>query len=153
MRIAYVYFAVGLVYGVGLGVLLVQSSMINLSVLSFMIGALLLIPALAWVETRSHQYYVSRWERIRDKGRFMFIFIQYVLVRGLILSTALVLFLRAKGQLSSLELVGVVVILIAIAAVGNQEWENCQQESRVLALKSAAERLKTLRLQVKEGTD
>jgi hypothetical protein len=83
----------------------------------------------------------------------MFIFIQYVLLRGLILSAALVLFLRAKGLLTSLELVGVVAILIVIATVGNQEWENCKQEYRVLALKSAAERLKTLRLQVKEGTD
>jgi hypothetical protein len=153
MRAAYIPFAVGLAYGVGLGALLVQTSMLTLGALLFLIGVLVLIPVLAWVETRSHQHYVSKWEQIRGKPKSSFILIQYVLIRGSILCIALLVLASAKGLPASLALIGVLVIVAAIAAVGNQEWENCEQEHRALALQSAAERLKSLRLQVKEGSD
>lgn len=153
MNMAYVCFAVGLVYGFGLGVLLEQTSTVNATSFSFLLGTLILIPALGWIETRNHERRVANWEQIREKGKLIFILTRFVILRGAIIGTILVLFLRSKAPLSSIFEITVPLVALGFAFVGYQEWQNCELEYGILSLKSAAERIETRRRQVKEGID
>ena len=89
MRTAYVYFAVGLIYGFGLGVLLDGSNMVNLTSVSLMGGLLILIPTLWWIESHAHTRRLAEWDRIRERGRYSFVLIWYVLLRGGIFSAVI----------------------------------------------------------------
>jgi hypothetical protein len=131
MRTAYVYFAVGLIYGFGLGVLLEQSNLINLTSLSLLIGLLVLIPALGWLEARTHHRRLAAWGRIRERGKFIFIGMWYLVLRGGIFSAVLMLSLRGTGPAWPVHEVGIPVVLIALFIVGSEEWKNCEREYRI----------------------
>jgi hypothetical protein len=140
MRTAYAYFAVGLIYGFGLGVLLDESNLVNLTSLSLLIGSLILIPALGWLETRTHRRRIAAWGRIRETGKFAFIGTWYVLLRGGIFSGVLMLSLRGTGPSWPIYEVGVPVVLLALFIVGSEEWKDCEREYRIKLRRVSAPR-------------
>lgn len=130
MKMSYANFAVGLLYGFGLGVLLEHADLVNLTSFSLLLGGLILVPSLGWVETRAHRGRMMEWERIHEKGKFAFIALRYMLLRGGIFSLLVMLSLRGRLFSWSVHGITVPVVLIALAFVGLQEWNNCEQEFR-----------------------
>jgi hypothetical protein len=130
MKMSYANFAVGLLYGFGLGVLLDQADFVNVTSFSLLLGGLILVPALGWLEARSHRRRMMDWGRIRERGKFIFIALHYVLFRGGIF--ALIMMFLLRGQLTSWYVHGITVpvVVFALAFVGLQEWNNCEQESQ-----------------------
>jgi hypothetical protein len=130
MKLSYANFAVGLLYGFGLGVILEHADLVNLTTFSLLLGGLILVPALGWVETWSHLRRMTAWRQIREKGMISFVALRYMLLRGGIFSLLLMFSLR--GQLSSWSIHGITVpvVLIALGFIGVQEWNNCEQEYR-----------------------
>jgi hypothetical protein len=131
MRTAYVYFAVGLIYGFGLGVLLDESNMVNLTSLSLLVGLLILIPTLGWLESKTHHRRLAAWGRIRERGKFVFIGTWYLLLRGGIFSAVLMLSLRGIAASWPIHEVGIPVVLVALFIVGSEEWKDCEREYRI----------------------
>ena len=131
MKMSYANFAVGLLYGFGLGVILDHADLVNLTSLSLLLGGLILVPALGWIETRNHRRRMMKWKRIREVGRLQFIMLHYMLLRGGIFS--LIVMFSLRGQLSSWYVHGITipVVLLSLAFVGQQEWTNCEQEFQI----------------------
>ena len=130
MRTGYMFFAVGLIYGFGLGVLLDQTNAVNLTSLSLLIGALFLVPAIGWLESRTHLRRLASWGRIREQGKFTFIGIWYILLRGGIFSAILMISLRGISRAWPVDEITVPVILVALFIIGLEEWKECEHQFR-----------------------
>jgi hypothetical protein len=129
---SYVTFAVGVLYGFGLGVLLDQANLISVTSFSLLLVFLIVVPALVWLELRVHHRRVKNWARIQQGGRFMFVFGRYVLLRGGIITAVLMYALRARVPSGLIYEVTVPFLLLAIGYIGHQEWENCMRDSASL---------------------
>jgi hypothetical protein len=129
MKTSYTNFAVGLLYGFGLGVLLDQASLVNATTFSLLIAFLVLVPALGWLESYNHRRRVKNWTRIRNQGKFLFVFTRYVLLRGGIMAAALMLALRGTIVSAYIHEIAIPVVIVALGIVGFQEWTNCEKAS------------------------
>jgi hypothetical protein len=126
MKTAFVNFAVGTLYGFGLGVLLDQASLVNATSFSLLIAFLVLVPALGWLESYNHRRRVEKWERIRQQGRLIFVFTRYMVLRGGIIAAILMYSLRGNQGGGLVHEIAVPIMMIALGIVGFQEWANCE---------------------------
>jgi hypothetical protein len=131
MKTSYVNFAVGLLYGFGLGVLLDMSSLVTVSTFALLLAFLILIPALVWYESYSHRRRVERWPQIAKQGKLLFISTRYVILRGGILSVMLMFALRDNPPTLIVHEITIPFIAIALGFVGYQEWENCSRDCSI----------------------
>jgi len=129
MKTSYLNFAVGLLYGFGLGVLLDKASLVNGTTFSILIIVLFVVPSLVWFESYTHRRRVEQWERIAKKGRSVFIIFWYVLIRGAVLSAILMYALRGNPPLEIVHEITIPVIALVMGFIGYQEWENCTRDS------------------------
>jgi hypothetical protein len=127
MKTAYTNFALGLLYGFGLGVLLDQASLVNLTSFSLLIAFLVLVPALGWLESYNHRRRVENWPRIQAQGKFRFVITRYVLLRGGIIAALLMYSLRDRIGFGLIHEIAIPVLIVAVAIVGFQEWANCEK--------------------------
>ncbi len=127
MRTTYTVFAVGLLYGFGLGVLLDAASLVNMTSFSLLIAFLVLVPALGQLESYNHRKRVENWARIQAQGKFMFIVSRYMLLRGGIIMTVLMYALRDRITSGLVQEITIPVLMVAVGLVGFQEWENCER--------------------------
>lgn len=127
MNVSYTSFAVGLLYGFGLGVLLDQASLVNETSFSLLIAFLILVPTLGWLESYNHRRRVENWPRIQERGRIMFVLTRYVIIRGGIIAAILMYALRNSAASWPIHEIAIPVLIVAVGIVGFQEWENCQR--------------------------
>jgi hypothetical protein len=127
MKISYTNFAVGLLYGFGLGVLLDQASLVNMTTFSLLIAFLIIVPAVGWLESHNHRRRVQNWPRIQQQGKFMFVLSRYLLLRGGILAAVLMYALRDRISSTSIYEITVPILMLAVGIVGVQEWTNCER--------------------------
>ncbi len=130
MKISYANFAVGLLYGFGLGVILDHADLVNLTSFSLLLGGLVLVPLLGWLETQNHRRRMAHWEQFSRRGRLSFIALHYVLIRGLIFSAVMMFALREYSPSWPVHEIAIPVVFVAMAFIGIQEWENCEDEYR-----------------------
>lgn len=131
MKRVYSGFAIGLLYGFGLGVLLDKSSLVNVTSLSLLIGFLALVPALGWLETYTHRRRLENWPSIQRQGKFMFVLTRYVVLRGGIIAVVLMYALRDTIGSVPIHGITVPVLLFAVGIIGVQEWTNCEKASEL----------------------
>lgn len=127
MKSTYVNFAVGLLYGFGLGVLLDQASLVNATTFSLLIVFLALVPTLGWIESYNHRRRVDNWERIRRQGKFVFVLMRYVVLRGGIIAAILMYSLRGNNGGGLVHEIAIPIMMVALGIVGFQEWTNCEK--------------------------
>jgi hypothetical protein len=127
MKTAYTNFAVGLLYGFGLGVLLDQASLVNLGTFSLLIAFLVVVPTIGWLESYNHRRRVENWPRIRQRGKFIFVLTRYVLLRGGIIAAVLMYSLRDRIGFGLVHEIAIPVLIVAVGIIGFQEWENCEK--------------------------
>ena len=130
MKMSYATFAVGVLYGFGLGVILDQASLVGVVSFSLLLIFLIVVPALVWIEVRVHKRRVKDWANIQGRGKFMFVFGRYVVLRGGILAAALMYALRDRVPAGLIHEITIPFLFISLAYIGYQEWENCVQDSR-----------------------
>ena len=128
MKTSYLNFAVGLLYGFGLGVILDKASLVTASTFALLLVFLILVPALVWYESYSHRRRVEHWPQIEKQGKLLFIFTRYVILRGGILSGLLMIALRGNPPASVVHEITIPLIAIALGFIGYQEWENCSRD-------------------------
>lgn len=141
MRTTYVFFAVGLIYGFGLGVLLDESNMINLTSISLMAGLLIFIPALWMIESRTHHRRLAAWSRIRERGKYFFILTWYVVLRGGIFSAILMIALRGSSVSWPVHEIAIPIVCVALFVIGHNEWTDCEHEFRIRSVPHSAQRI------------
>ena len=132
MKLSYTTFAVGVLYGFGLGVILDQAGLVGVASFSLLLTFLIVVPALVWLEMRVHKRRLKNWPRIQERGKFMFVMGRYVLLRGGILAAALMYALRDRVPSSLIHEITVPFLFLSLGYIGFQEWENCIQDSRKL---------------------
>ncbi len=81
---------------------------------------LLLLATVSWLENFFHKKRVSQWEHIRTKGKWYFIFLHFVLLRGIIISTVLTFLLFSKTSIVLLLLCVIVPLLALMVFAGNE---------------------------------
>lgn len=118
---------------------------LNFSNLRFNIIGFILIALIVYSEIMAHKRRLSNWEKIRIKGKTRFILYDYVLLRGGIVSTLLILILSIKVTIGLLIICTVIPLFGVIAFAGNEEWKKCEEQYTISTLKSAAEKIKVLR--------
>lgn len=133
MKMSYANFAVGLLYGFGLGVILEHADLVNLTSLSLLLGGLCLVPAVGWLETQNHRRRMLKWKQIRERGKLMFIASHYMVLRGGIFAFVVMLSLRGQRASWSVHEITIPVVLLSLAFIGVQEWRNCEQEFQIPA--------------------
>jgi hypothetical protein len=130
MKTAYTNFAVGVLYGFGLGVIVSQANLVSVASFSLLLAFLVGVPFIVWSEMYVHRLRRKNWAHIQEQGKFMFIFSRYVLMRGGI-ATAILLFATVGSIASALvREVVIPILLVTLAYIGHQEWENCSRESK-----------------------
>jgi hypothetical protein len=127
MKSSYTNFAVGLLYGFGLGALLDQASLVNTTTFSLLIAFLVLVPALGWLESYNHGRRVENWPKIQRQGKFMFVLTRYVLLRGGICAAILMYTLRDRIGTVPIHEVAILILMVAVGLIGFQEWTNCER--------------------------
>ena len=127
MKTAYTNFALGLLYGFGLGVLLDQASLVNETTFLLLLAFLIVVPALGWLESYNHRRRVKNWARIQQQGRLVFVLTRYMLLRGGIIGAVLMYALRGRIVSLSIHEVAIPVLILALGIVGIQEWTNCEK--------------------------
>lgn len=127
MKMSYTSFAIGVLYGFGLGVLLDNADLVNMTSLSLLVVFLILVPSVGWLESRNHRRHIENWEQIRKRGKFMFVLTRYVLLRGGIVAAILIYALRGKIASELVHEITAAVLIVAVGIVGFQEWENCEK--------------------------
>ncbi|HTY36337.1 MAG TPA: hypothetical protein VMH23_04450 [Bacteroidota bacterium] len=129
MKLSYATFAVGVIYGFGLGVILDKEDLVSVASFSLLIVFLLSVPAVVWYEMYAHRLRMSKWTRIRSQGKLLFVAGRYVLLRGGILVALLMYALRGRVGSLPVHEFSVPFLVAAIAFIGHQEWENCEHEA------------------------
>ncbi|MCX6134013.1 MAG: hypothetical protein NTU47_09400 [Ignavibacteriales bacterium] len=132
MKISYVTFAVGVLYGFGLGVLLDQANLVGPTSFSLLLAFLVVVPAAVWLEMYLHKRRVKNWVEIQEHGKFMFVFSRYLLLRGGIAATVLMYALRKTGPAGIIHEITIPFLLLVLGYVGYQEWNNCALDSKRL---------------------
>lgn len=127
MKMTYTSFAIGVLYGFGLGVLLDNADLVNMTSLSLLVVFLILVPSAGWLEARNHSRRVENWEQIRKQGKFMFVITRYVLLRGGIMAAILMYALRGGIASELVQEITAPVLIVALGILGFQEWENCEK--------------------------
>ena len=107
------------------------------------IGLILFGVALYW-ETKARENRLANWNSIRIQGKVRFILIDYVLLRGGIVSLLILLILSTKVTIGLLVIASVIPLLGGTAFVGNEEWKYCEEQYIISTLKSAAESMKAI---------
>ena len=139
MKTPYRFFAVGVLYGFGLGIILDTTNHVDATSISLLLAGLLIVPALGWLETYSHERRIADWQRIRAKGKSVFIVSRYVLLRGGIFSIVLMLALRGEQSSWPVHEIVIPLVFFCLAYVGYQEWRNCEIEYGVLTRRDSAD--------------
>jgi hypothetical protein len=96
-----------------------------------------------WMETRLHIHYFNIWERIRPNGRFNFIFVRYILLRGIVLSILFIVPSLSQIDIRTI-LLFIVLIIIITTMLGTQEWTDCENKYQARLLRDAATSLRTM---------
>ncbi|MCX6121526.1 MAG: hypothetical protein NTX44_07885 [Ignavibacteriales bacterium] len=118
---------------------------LNYSTLRFNIIGFILIALILYSEIMARKRRVSNWEKIRKKGKTRFILYEYVLLRGGITSTLLILILSIKVTIGLLIICTVIPLFGVVAFAGNEEWKKCEEQYTISTLKSFADKIKVLR--------
>lgn len=132
MKISYATFAVGVLYGFGLGVLLDQANLVGLTSFSILLAFLVVIPAAVWLEMYLHKRRIKNWVKIQEHGKSMFVFGRYILFRGGIAAAVLMYALRSRVPSALVHEVTIPILIFAFGYLGYREWDYCAQVSAKL---------------------
>jgi hypothetical protein len=120
---------------------MLREGTLTLTRILLIIGYLIALALWRWIEVRLHTHHTERWEYIRQQGKFGFVTIRYLILRGAILS---LLFLGPMFPRFDIRIAAVValIIIVGMTLQGNQEWSNCESQFHASQLRAAAANLK-----------
>ncbi len=104
----------------------------------------IIIALIFYSEILAHKRRLLNWEKIRVQGKTRFILFDYVLLRGGIVSTLLLLILSIKVAIGLLIICTVLPLFGVMAFAGNEEWKKCEEQYTISTLKSTAEKIKVM---------
>ena len=142
-RFDYFYLLFGAFCGLLIGTSLDAAWVLLLRRMLF--ALVILFIAIFWrrFEEKSHAYHIERWDALRARGKWNFVFTHYVVARGIVL----IVFLLGPA-VSSLHFIPQVIGILSLCGLlvvgtliyfGVQEWEDCSQEMQVRLLRNTAE--------------
>jgi hypothetical protein len=105
---------------------------------------LIFIALIFYSEILAHKRRLLNWEKIRIQGKRRFILVDYVLLRGGIISTLLLLILSIQIKIGLLIICTVLPLFGVLVFAGNEEWKKCEELYTISTLKSVAEKMKVL---------
>ncbi len=141
--LVYAYFTVGVIFGFGLCMVMRQNAELTLSSYVKMLVFAILIPLIHWAEARTHRGHIIRWAEIRLLGKWNFVILRYILLRG-IMVCAIFLGPNVSSMTARSIVVFAAVILVVIGVVGAEEWTECETQHQINQLRSAATSIKVL---------
>ncbi len=142
-RFDYIYLLFGMLCGFLIGTSVGQESAIIARRMLF--AAAIMFVALFWrrIESKAHKQHLLEWDDIEERGKWQFILVRYVLVRGivfvvLLIGPALSTLKFTINTISILVFAGSLLISILLY-LGHEEWSDCVQEMEILALRQTGE--------------
>lgn len=142
-RNSYTYFGAGLVFGFTLCLLMQREGPITFTRLLPVVGYLVALFFWRWIEGRIHTHQTQRWQYIRRQGKFEFVMIRYVVLRGAILSLIFIGPMFSTIDFRTAFFFGVLVITVT-TLLGYQEWSDCENQHQASLLRDAATILKAI---------
>ena len=120
--------------------------LLNYSYSSLIYGIIfyILMTLIIHSEKLAHKRRLLNWDKKRIEGKARFILYDYVLLRGGIVSTLLILVLSIKVPIDLLIICTIIPLFGAIAFAGNEEWKKCEELYSISTLKSTAEKIKVM---------
>ena len=89
---------------------------------------LLLFGGWKFIESFENRKYDTNWKTIRTKGRRHFVVIHYVLLRGVIITAAAIVYGLQLASLWSLLLCVAIPIMCVMVSAGSDEWRRREME-------------------------
>ena len=143
LRNSYTYFGAGLVFGFILCFLMQREGPITFTRLLPVVGYLVALMFWRWIEGRMHTHQTQGWQYIRRQGKFEFVMIRYVVLRGAILSLIFISPMFSTIEFRTAFFFGVLVITVT-TVLGYQEWSDCENQYQASLLRDAATSLKVI---------
>jgi len=141
--LSFLYFFFGLLCGLLFGVSLdkrwsdVVTKIISAGVITLM--------AFFWwrIESFAHKRYLETWTTRRSRGKWLFVFTEYVLIRGAVFFVAvagpMLPTLTLTTYTVSILLGSVAALILLLTYLGHESWTACEQDYAVQVLRQAAE--------------
>ena len=140
---SYTYFGAGLVFGFALCFIIQREGPITFTRLLPIVGYLIALFLWRWIEGRTHTHHTERWQYIRRQGKFGFVMIRYVVLRGAILSLIFVGPMFSAIDFRTVAFLGILFVTVTML-LGFQEWSDCENQYQASLLRDTAASLKTL---------
>jgi hypothetical protein len=137
------YFFSGLLVGLIVGMSLDKQW--TVVVTRFISAGVIIILSFFWrrIESYSSKRYLDTWSTHRARGKWRFIFIHYVFIRGLILLVVFAgpmlpsfVFTTLTVTIIGASIIALVLLLIYL---GHETWTTCEQDYEILVLRQAAQ--------------
>lgn len=142
-KISYMYFGAGLIFGFTLCLLMQREGTFTFTLLLQVVGYLVALFLWRWIEDRMHTHYTERWQYVRRQGKFLFVIIRYVVLRGTILSLLFIGPLFRTIDFRTACFFEVLVLAIT-TLLGYQEWSDCENLYQASLLRDTATSLKVI---------
>ena len=142
-RFDYIYLLFGMLCGFLIGTTLGQEWAIIVRRMLF-VGAIMFI-AFFWrrIESKAHNQHLAEWDEIEARGKWRFILMRYVVLRGIVLVVILIgpalSTLRFSITAVSILVFATSLLIAILLFLGHEEWYDCDQEMRILALRQTGE--------------
>lgn len=138
------YIAIGFLAGFAFGYIPERDGSLPIERLAAFVSVILLILLWQLFESASHKRHLVKWEIIRSRGKWRFIFIHYVLGRGVVILplvyVPLLLNLKFGGYSFLVLSLTATMVLLMFIVFGHIEWLRCEEDFSVRSMRRAAER-------------
>ncbi len=141
------YILAGIVLGIFVGVSISRSWAILL--LRIIAVGLILTIALFWrrIESHAHKRCLDTWSMRRVRGRWSFILIQYLVVRGSLIFAAfagpMLLQPPMTNQTTTIIPAFSFLLIVAMIYLGNESWKECERDYEIQTLRNLAQQTRT----------
>jgi hypothetical protein len=141
--LALLYFFSGLLCGLFIGVSLGQAW--SDAVGRFLSAGTIIVIAFFWrrIELFAHKRYLENWPLWKSRGKWRFVFTEYVLIRGAVIYLAIAGPMLPAIALTmytvGILLISVVALAALLAYLGSEAWAECEQNFEIQGLRKAAE--------------
>ncbi|HTR98725.1 MAG TPA: hypothetical protein VML00_03180 [Bacteroidota bacterium] len=95
------------------------------------------------IEARAHRSHIEQWDEIAERGKWRFVIVNYVLIRGFVLLVILGgpagFETRFSAVTLTVDAVAALLVIPLLVALGIWEWNECRRQIEISALRDAAE--------------
>jgi hypothetical protein len=126
--LAFGYIILGVIVGYGIGVTSQSKgdTLLSLERLLILLIVTLTLGLWFWFESGGRERRLKKWDKIRTGGKWRFIVIRYMIIRGILVLAFLFVpaffYAGASYPILLMLAISIVVVSLVMAYIGNQEW-------------------------------